>query len=116
MNVIDPLITVITIVANLGIGAAGMARADPVIANAKAVGVAASNVPILGAIKVAGAVGLLLGLLGVRVVGIAAATGLVTFFVGAVVFHLRARVLHNLAFPGAFLMLAVASLLLALGR
>lgn len=116
MSVLYPLITIITITANLGIGVAGMARAEPVVANAKAVGVAASRVPILGAIKAAGAIGLLVGLLGVGIIGVAAAAGLVAFFVGAVAFHVRARVLHNIAFPGAFLVLAVASLLLALGQ
>jgi len=35
--------------------------------------------------------------------------GLVAFFVGAVIAHLRARVLYNIVFPGAFLLLAVAS-------
>ena len=57
----------------------------------------------LGAVKLAGAAGLVVGLLGLRALGIAAAVGLVLFFVGAVVTHLRAHVLYNIAFPGAFL-------------
>jgi hypothetical protein len=51
--------------------------------------------------------------LGVRFIGIAAAIGLVLFFIGAVAAHVRARVFYNIAFPGAFLALAVASLVLA---
>ena len=41
---------------------------------------------------------------------LAAAAGLVVFFVGAVLTHLRAGVLYNIAFPGAYLCLSAASL------
>ncbi|MFJ4647440.1 hypothetical protein ACIP6Q_28465 [Streptomyces bobili] len=34
-------------------------------------------------------------------------------YLGALAFHLRARVLHNLAFPGFYFATAVASLALA---
>ncbi|MYS56242.1 DoxX family protein, partial [Streptomyces sp. SID6013] len=40
------------------------------------------------------------------------ACGLVLFYLGALAFHVRARVLHNLAFPGFFLATAVAALAL----
>ena len=66
--------------------------------------------------KAAGAAGLLIGLLGVQYVGIAAATGLVTFFTGALAVHVRARVFYNLAFPGTYWLLAAASLVLAIAR
>jgi hypothetical protein len=36
----------------------------------------------------------------------------VLFFIGAVTAHLRARVYGNIAFPGTYLLLAVASLAL----
>lgn len=116
MNAIGSVVTTIAIAANLGIGVAGMVRADQVVANARAVGVSSSTVPILGALKVAGALGLLAGLVGVDALGVAAAAGLVLFFIGAVASHVRARVFHNLAFPGFFLALAVASLLAAVAR
>jgi hypothetical protein len=48
--------------------------------------------------------------------GIAAAAGLALFFVGAVVTHLRAHVLYNIAFPGAYLCLSAASLALMVIR
>jgi hypothetical protein len=38
------------------------------------------------------------------------------FYVGAVITHVRARVLHNIAFPGVFLALAVGALALAAAR
>ena len=75
-----------------------------------------TQVTALGALKAAGAAGLLLGLLGVRFIGVAAAAGLVLFFIGAVAAHIRARVYHNIAFPGGYLGLAAASLVLAAAR
>lgn len=107
-------VTVITTLANAGMGFAGLARADFVVANADQVGVPRSWLPRLGALKVAGAAGLLIGLLGVQVLGIAAAIGLVAFFTGAVITHVRARVLCNIAFPGAYLALAAVSLAFAI--
>jgi len=59
-------------------------------------------------------VGLLLGLLGLRPLGIAAAAGLVMFFAGALATHIRARVFYNIAVPGAFFALAAASGILAI--
>jgi DoxX-like family len=89
---------------------ADFASAKFVLKNSAQVGVSTRWLPVLGALKVAGAVGLLLGLLGVRPIGIAAALGLVAFFIGAVATHVRARVFYNIAFPMAYLALAVVSL------
>ncbi|MFG2004994.1 DoxX family protein [Spirillospora sp. NPDC048911] len=110
------VVTVITVAANAGIAIADLARAKFVLANSEEVGVSPSWVPLLGALKVAGAAGLILGLLGVRLIGVAAAAGLVLFFVGAIVAHVRARVFYNIAVPGGFLALAIASLALATVR
>jgi hypothetical protein len=107
------VVTVAAIVANAGVAVAGFARAEFVVANSADVGVPLSWLPLLATLKAAGAVGLLLGLLGLRFIGIAAAIGLVLFFVVAVTAHVRARVYHNIAFPGGFLALAIASLVLS---
>ncbi|RSN52105.1 hypothetical protein DMH08_29225 [Actinomadura sp. WAC 06369] len=109
-------VTVATIAANAGMAAADFAKARFVMGNSAEVGLPASWVPWLGALKAAGAAGLLLGLLGVPYIGIAAATGLVLFFVGAIVAHVRARVFYNFAFPGGYLALAVGSLALAVAQ
>ncbi|MBF6334184.1 DoxX family protein [Nocardia transvalensis] len=106
-------VTVAAIVANVAIAAADFARADFVIANSGEVGVPPSWIPPLAVLKSAGAVGLLLGLLGARPIGIAAAAGLVLFFLGALIAHVRARVFYNIAFPGVYFALAVGSLALA---
>lgn len=116
MNAVDVVVTGLTVAANLGLGFAGMARADFVVANARAVDVGPSWVPLLGGLKAAGAIGLLVGLLGVDPLGIAAGVGLVAFFVGAAAFHVRARALATIGFPATFLALAVASLVLAVVR
>ncbi|MFF0629160.1 DoxX family protein [Streptomyces sp. NPDC004296] len=110
------IITVLTIVANAGIAAADFARAGFVLANSAAVGVPRSWLPWLGALKGTGAAGLLAGLLGVRPLGVAAAVGLVLFFVGAVVAHVRMRAYSTMVGPAGYLGLAVASLALALPR
>jgi hypothetical protein len=110
------VVTVITIVANAGVAFADFSRAKFVLANSAEVGLLQSWLPLLATLKAAGAVGLLLGLLGVRFIGIAAAIGLVLVFIGAIAAHIRARVFHNIAFPGGFFVLAIASLVLAAAR
>jgi hypothetical protein len=64
----------------------------------------------LGALKAAGALGLLLGI-AVPPLGVAASVGLVLFFIGALITHVRARY-WDIAPPVAFLLLAVGSLVL----
>jgi len=106
------VITLTTAIITAGIAVADLIPAGFVLANSAEVGVPRSWLPALGAVKLAGAAGLVVGLLGLSALGIAAAVGLVLFFVGAVVTHLRAHVLYNIAFPGAFLLLSTASLML----
>ncbi|TDD24475.1 DoxX family protein [Nonomuraea diastatica] len=106
-------VTIVTIVFNAWAAIADFLKADFVLANGVQLGIPQSWLPTLGALKAAGAVGLLLGLLGAPWVGIAAAIGLVLFFVGAIVVHFRARVYLKTLIPGWFLGLAIASLVLA---
>ncbi|OWA20880.1 DoxX family protein [Streptomyces sp. CS057] len=87
--------TVSCAAANVSAAIADFVRAPFVLANSAEVRVPPGAVPYLAALKLAGAVGLVVGL--------------VAFFVGAVLVHVRARVFHNIAFPGGFLLLAVAA-------
>ncbi|MFZ1175758.1 MAG: DoxX family protein [Mycobacterium sp.] len=112
MNIAYVVITLTTATITATIAVADLVPAEFVLANSAKVGVPRSWLPALGAVKLAGAVGLIVGLLGPPALGIAAAAGLVLFFVGAVVTHLRAHVLYNVAFPGAYLCLSAASLAL----
>lgn len=71
------------------------------------VGVPMRYLPVLAALEIAGAVGVLIGL-AFAPLGIAASGGLIAYFIGAVISHLRVRDIKNAAMPVAPLALAVA--------
>jgi uncharacterized membrane protein YphA (DoxX/SURF4 family) len=77
------------------------------------VGVPLRQLPVLAGLEIAGAVGILIGLW-LEPLGIAAAIGLVAYFIGAVVGHLRVRDSKGAAAPLAPLVLAIAVLALRL--
>ncbi|MDF1602773.1 DoxX family protein [Nocardioides sp. YIM 152315] len=116
MDIAYVTVTAVTAALTAAIALAGLAGARFVTANMEEVGVPTAWVGWLSTVKLAGAVGLGLGLAGAGVLGTAAASGLVLFFVGAVVAHVRARVLHNVAFPALYLGLSTASWALAIGH
>ena len=102
-----------TAAANLAAAAADFLRVEWILGNMTRYGVPHSWLYPLGAAKAAGAVGLLAGLV-VPALGIAAAAGLVLYFVGAVISVTRARWYSHLPFPAFFLLLAACSLALGL--
>jgi hypothetical protein len=108
------IVSLITIAMNAAIALADLYGAPFVVANATAVGVSRSWLPLLGAVKSAGALGVGAGLVIWPPIGIAAAGGLVLFYLGAIAAHVRAGVFHNIAAPGAFLGVAGGCLVLAL--
>ncbi len=77
------------------------------------VGVPQRHLPVLAALEIAGAAGILIGLW-LEPLGVAAAAGLVAYFVGAVGGHLRVGDRKHLAMPLPPLVLAVAVLVLRL--
>lgn len=108
-------VSVLTIVA-VGISAAAFFRPPEAILKSMAeVDVKKSWLPVLGILKAAGALGLLIGI-GVPMpsVGTAAAVGLVVYFIGAVIVHLRAGD-YSVSGQHVYLLLAVATLVLDLG-
>lgn len=104
------VLTLVTAAVNLWAAVADFLRARFVLGNASELDLPLAWLPALGALKAAGAAGLVLGLAGVPLIGTAAATGLVLFFVGAVGIHVWKRVFHNIAYPVVFLALATTVL------
>lgn len=104
------VVSLLLALAILGSGAATLAKVPAVVDNMTAVGWPRERLWVLAALKILGAVGLVVGLW-VAPVGVAAALGVALYFVGAVVFHLRAKD-YALAPAGALLALAVVALVL----
>jgi hypothetical protein len=108
------VVTLLAIAANAFSGVA-LVHFKPILPGMAKAGVPESWLTVLGILKTAGAVGLLLGLIGVPLIGRAAATGLILFFVGAIITHLRARdYSQQFGLANGFLLLAVATLVLSL--
>src|SRR5215210_232636 len=109
------VVTLLAIAANAFSGVAALVHFKPILPGMAKAGVPESWLTTLGTLKTVGAVGLLLGLLGVPPIGTAAAIGLVLFFVGAVITNLRAGDYSpQFGLAIGFLLLAVATLVLGL--
>ena len=102
------VVTILAAAANIFSATLDFIRYKPILINMAKVGVSESWVTTLGVLKAAGALGLLIGIR-VPAVGIAAAAGLVLFFISAIITHLRG---HDYSFGLAivFLLLAIAAL------
>jgi len=87
-------------------------RAD-VVASYARVGVPEGRLNLLAAVLFAGAAGLLAGII-IEPLGIAAAAGLVVYFLAAVIAHLMHRDLRNMGTPLVMLALATSVLVLRL--
>ncbi|MGK8505732.1 DoxX family protein [Nocardia asiatica] len=83
------------------------------VETAAAVGFPVHHVWMLGVVKIAAAAGLVCGLLW-RPVSVAAALGLVVYFVAAIGMHLRAHQ-RDVAAPAVFLALSIATVVLLAG-
>lgn len=103
------VVTVVAVAANAVESVANFMGAAWVKRNSRAVGVPDSWLPFLGVVKGAAALGLAAGFVW-RPLGIAAAAGLVVFFVLAAALHVKERVFHNFYGPLGFLALSVAVL------
>ncbi|UPM44771.1 DoxX family protein [Halocatena salina] len=105
-------VNILTIIA-VGISAAAFFRPpEAILESMDEVNVKKSWLPMLGTLKAAGALGLLIGIgAPVPAIGTAAAVGLVVYFVGASIVHLLAG---DYSFSGqhVYLLLAVVTLVL----
>jgi hypothetical protein len=106
------VVTLVAAAVNIFAAVMDFVRPQWLLATMGKVGVAESWLPVLGILKAAGALGLLIGI-AVPKVGIASAAGLTLFFVGAIATHLRAHN-YSLATPLTFLIAAVGTLALGI--
>ena|SRR6266480_2645424 len=104
------VVTILAAAANIFSATLDFIRFKQVLINMAKAGVSESWITILGVLKAAGALGLLIGI-SVPLIGIAAASGLILFFVAAIVTHLRAHD-HSFGLAVVFLLLALAALVL----
>jgi hypothetical protein len=103
----------LTAAANATAATLDFRRSQWVIDSMTRVGVNPSSLYPLGLLKAAGAVGLLVGI-ALAPLGVAAAIGLVLFFVAAIAAHIRAHDYPSIPFPAMFHLMAIASLAIRL--
>ena len=110
------VVTLLAIAANTFSGVAALVHFKPILPGMVKAGVPESWLTFpIGTLKTAGAVGLLLGVIGVPLIGTAAAVGLILFFVCAIYTHIRAGDYSpQFGLAIGFLLLAVAALVLDL--
>jgi hypothetical protein len=109
-------VTGVAVAANAFSGIAAILHFRPILPAMARAGVPESWLTFpIGTLKTAGAIGLLLSLTGVPLIGTAAAIGLILFFVCALYTHVRAGDYSPQFYLAiGFLLLAVASLVLGL--
>jgi hypothetical protein len=106
-------VILVTAGANIYAGICDFTRPEWILANMKRLAVEERWLPTLGVLHLLGGIGLLAGLR-IPEIGLAAAAGLVVFFLGAVVTSMRARWYAHLPFPLVWLVLAAGSFALIL--
>jgi hypothetical protein len=107
------MVIVLAAAANFYAGLCDFTRPHWLLTNIKRLEVEERWLPTLGILKLLGGLGLLAGF-AVPQIGVAAAGGLVLYFLGAIVTVLRAGWYANLPFPLTWLALAVGSFVLCL--
>jgi DoxX-like family len=108
------VVIAVVVAALLAMSARGkLARNERIVTTLTGVGVPLSWFWWLASCEIAGAVGLLAGIF-VAPFGIAAAIGLILYFLGAVSTHLRAGDVKGITAPAPLLVGAVAALVLRL--
>ncbi len=111
MSIAITVLSALLAVAFLGSGALKLAGAKQSLQMRDQLNVSAQRWRLVGALEVAGAVGLAAGFV-VPALGIAAAVGLALLMVGGIVTHARAQDLRNAGPATLLLVLAVATVVL----
>ena len=112
MFVVTVIVSILLAAGLLGSAAAKLTKSPKVVEQLTGLSVPAGWLPLLALAEIAGAVGLVVGLK-VAGLGVAAAIGVIAYFVGAVTTHVRAKD-KNLAAPAMFGVLAIVALVLRL--
>jgi hypothetical protein len=107
------VVTLVTAAMNAYAAYVEFTRADWIVENLNKYGVPLSWLFLLGVLKSAAVVGLLVGI-AIPVIGSAAAIGLIAYFTGAFVTVVRARCWSHIPAPVLFLLPPTASLVLLL--
>lgn len=94
----------------LASGRAKLVKDEKLMQAMAAAGVPGSWIPRLALVEIAAALGLLIGVFW-RPLGIAAAVGLVAYFIGALITHLRAKDTKGMPLPAVILIGSAAALI-----
>lgn len=113
MHIALIVLTVVLVIVLIGSAGAKLAKAAPILEQMSTVGVPTKALPLLAAAEIAGAIGLVVGFFWWPI-GVAAAVGVVLYFVGAVIAHLRVKDVKNVAPAAVLAVLAVVELVLLL--
>ncbi|WP_245855975.1 DoxX family protein [Bacillus oleivorans] len=106
------VVTFLAILTNLFSATLDFIRYEKVLTKMASAKVPLSWVNLLGVLKAAGAIGLIVGFF-IPLIGDAAATGLVLFYIGAIITHLRVRD-YSIGLATAFLLFPASSLILGI--
>jgi uncharacterized membrane protein YphA (DoxX/SURF4 family) len=107
------VLAILLVIVLIGSAGAKLAKAAPIMEQMSTVGVPPRALPLLAAAEIAGAIGLIVGFFWWPI-GVAAAVGVVLYFAGAVIAHLRARDAKNVTPAALFGVLAAVELWLRL--
>lgn len=110
MFVATVIVSLLIALAATGSAIGKLTKQAQVVEALRTVGVPDSKVPVLAALELAGAAGVVIGLW-VAPLGVAAALGLTLYFIGAVVAHLRVNDRH-IQPPAALAVVAAIALVL----
>jgi hypothetical protein len=113
MHLTKLIVVILAAAANVYAATSDFTRPAWILDNMKKLGIEERWLPTLGMLKALGALGLLVGTV-IPWIGVAAAAGLVLFFVGAIITTIRAHWYGHVPFPLVWLALAVGALVLQL--
>jgi DoxX-like family len=114
MFAVGAVVSVLLGVTLLASAAAKLTRATRVVDSLTGIGVPIGWFPWLAGAEIAGGIGLIVGL-AVGPLGVAAAIGVVLYFIGAVIAHLRAKDYKGVSTPAVLLVVAIVALALRAG-